>query len=333
MRFLTYAASAAALTLGLAALAPTAARACACGCGIFDIGGGALMPPDSPTGFSAWFRYSYMDQTRNREGGHAAAAADNPDKSIETHFYTFGGQYMINHKWTIMAEVPIYDRTFVSTDDGGVAGPEGSVYRARETGLGDAQLTAVYTGLAKDMSTGLSLGVKLPTGDDKGPTGPLGGAEFDRDTLPGTGSTDLMFGAYHIGRFDAEGRFSWFAQARYQVAVTTRGGYRPGDEFNTAVGVGYDLGRIGPFPKVAPVLQLINSHRQRDSGDASDTLNSGYERLLIGPGLELRAGKVRLFIDVALPLYEHVNSAPPGSGKAGQLTAPALVNVQATYSF
>ncbi len=42
------------------------------------------------------------------------------------------------------------------------------------------------------MSSGLSLGVKLPTGDWTYPN-------FDRDTSIGTGTTDLLLGGYHLG--------------------------------------------------------------------------------------------------------------------------------------
>ena len=146
-----------------------------------------------------------------------------------------------------------------TTDDGTVFGPAGSVYTGKLTDLGDLQLIGLYTGLSPDMSTGLSFGVKLPTGNYTGPTGPLGGAEFDRDSLPGTGSTDLMVGGYHVGGLNADGTLSYFVQARYQFAVLTRDSYRPGNELDGAVGVTYNFGAFGPLTKVAPVLQLLGS--------------------------------------------------------------------------
>src|ERR1019366_9094702 len=57
-------------------LAPSSALACACGCGVFDVGEGTLAPTDSPSGFTAWFRYSYMDQDQNWESDHRAPASD-----------------------------------------------------------------------------------------------------------------------------------------------------------------------------------------------------------------------------------------------------------------
>jgi hypothetical protein len=322
-----------AITLASLLTAPASVLACACGCGVFDVGSGAFMPSTTGSGFTAWFRYSWMDQNQNWEGASRASAADNTDKDIRTSFFTVGGQFAISRKWTVMAELPIYDRDFTSTDDGTVFGPAGSIYHAHITAPGDLQLMGMYTGFSEDMSTGVGVGVKLPTGVWHSPTGPLGGTEFDRDTMPGTGSTDLMIGGYHFGQLSRSGDLSWFAQARFQAAVATQSGYRPGDEVDGALGVTYDLGKRGPFAKVAPTLQLIESYRAHDSGPAADSLNSGYERLLISPGVEVRLNRFRLNGDVELPVYQHVNAAPLGGERSGQLTAPVLVKLQIAYDF
>jgi hypothetical protein len=326
---------AAAASLFAAAVVPTVSLACACGCGVFDVGEGSFMPVTTGSGFTFWLRYSTMDQNQNWAGARRAPAADNTDKEIHTDFYTVGAQYAVNRKWTLMAELPVYDRDFTSTDDGGVAGPAGSLYHAHLTAPGDLQLMAMYTGFADDLSTGVGLGVKLPTGVWHSPTGPLGGNEFDRDTLPGTGSTDLMISGYHFGSLNRAQSLSWFVQAKFQVAVATQQDYRPGDELDGAVGVTWDLGKHGPFTKVAPVLQLVNSYRAHDSGAAADPLNSGYERVLISPGLELRLNRVRVTGDVEIPLYQHVNAATDVAikGTRGQLIAPLLAKVQVSYDF
>jgi hypothetical protein len=327
-------ASSLALAISLSVV-PTAGWACACGCGVFDVGAGTMMPTDSESGLSVWFRYAYMNQNQNWEGNSKAPASDNKDKRLTTSFYTVGGQYMIDRNWTVMAELPTYSRKLTTTDDGTVAGPAGSIYSGKLTDLGDLQVTGTYTGLSPDMSTGLSYGVKLPTGNDTGPNGPLGGAEIDRDTLPGTGSTDFMVGAYHIGGLNADNSLAYFVQARYQFAVMTRNSYRPGNETDAALGLTYDFGEVGPLSKTAPILQLIGSHRDHDSGVNSDPLNSGYDRLLIAPGIELRLNKVRLYADVELPIYQHTRAASSVniSGTAGQLVAPALFKMQVSYDF
>jgi hypothetical protein len=317
------------------ALAPSAALACACGCGIFDVGDGTFMPNNADSGLAVWFRLAYMDQNQNWEGDHGAPASDNGDKQINTTFYFFGGQYMINRDWSVMVELPVFDRALTTTDDGTVFGPAGTVYTGHDFNVGDVELMGMYTGFSKDMSTGVGVGVKLPTGDWHGPNGPLGGAEFDRDSLPGTGSTDLIVQGYHVGSLNKSGSLGYFVQAKYQAAVASQGQYRPGDEFDSALGVTYDLGSVGPLTRVAPVLQLLNSYRQHDTGANADPLNSGYERVLIDPGVSVRIKKLRLDADVAIPLYQHTNAAPNVEieGTSGQLVAKTLLKFQATYDF
>jgi hypothetical protein len=322
---------------------PNNAMACACGCGIFDVGANVLagMPSESDTGVSVWFRYSYMNQNQNWEGNSKAPASDNGDKEINTSFYTAGGEYRINPAWTVMAELPVYNRSLTTTDDafGSVIGVPNSVYTGRLTSLGDLQLTAMYTGLAADMSSGLTFGVKLPTGNFTGPVGPAGGTEFDRDSLPGTGSTDIMLGGYHVGQFTIDSPFGYFAQGRYQFAVLTQsnvdGSYRPGNEMDGAAGLTYDFGAQGPFDDVLPLLQLLGSWRERDSGTGADPLNSGYRRVLIAPGIEVRLNNLRFYADVEKPIYQDTNSASSLAleGTAGQLTASTLYKLQVAYDF
>ncbi|HEY1415370.1 MAG TPA: hypothetical protein VGF42_05745 [Caulobacteraceae bacterium] len=317
----------------IAVLAPSSALACACGCGVFDVGGGAFMPETPGSRFTAWVRYSFMDQNQNWAGDHSAPASDNLDKEIRTSFITVGGQYAINSKWSVSAELPFYDRTFRSTDDGTVFGPAGSIYRAHINAPGDLQVSVVYTGLASDLSTGIGFGLKLPTGVWHSPLGPLGGEEFDRDTLPGTGTTDAMIEGYHFGSLDKAQRLNWFIQAKFDAPFASRAGYRSGDEVDAAAGMTYEVGRLGPFEKVAPMLQLIDSYRAHDTGPHADTLNSGYERILISPGVEVRMKRLRLSADVELPIYQHVNAAPAIEGNSGQLVAPVLIKVSMAYDF
>lgn len=326
------------LTAGAVAMiaAPGAASACACGCGVFDVGAGALgCMPSGAAGVSIWARYSYMDQHQNWERGSSAPASDNGDKQINTSFLTIGGDYMVNEDWLVMAELPIFDRQLTTTDDGTVAGPAGSVYTGHLTDLGDLQLSAAYTGLSPDMSIGLVFGIKLPTGNYTGPNGPLGGSEFDRDSLPGTGSTDLMFGGYKSGDLNFDGSLRYFVQAKYQFAFLTRDDYRPGNEFDAATGVSYDLGKTGPLDDFAPLLQLIASVRGHDDGGNADPPNSGYVRLLVAPGFEVQFDSFRLYADAEFPIYQYTNAAPSLAleGTAGQLVAPVLLKTQFAYDF
>ncbi len=83
------------------------------------------------------------------------------------------------------------------------------------------------------------------------------------------------------------------------------------------------------------MLQLIQSYRAHDPGPQADTFNSGYERLLISPGVEVRIKRLRLSADVEIPIYQRVNSAPSLAIEqdSGQLVAPELIKVSMAYDF
>jgi hypothetical protein len=310
--------------------APASAMACACGCGIFDAGVTSITPQDSDSGLSVFARFSAMDQDKNHEQGHSASPDDNSDKRIQTDFYTLGINYVIHHKWMIMAELPLAHRNFTTT--GADANGNPITEKVPLTDLGDAMLRVTYTGFAADMSTGIGIGIKLPTGRYTSPTDQYGNQPYDRDTLPGTGSTDLEISGYHVGHIAGAAR--WFVQAQYKFAVATRDGYRPGNEFDGGLGVTYDL----PAGKVivSPTLQLLGSVRARDSGDNADPLNSGYQRLMIAPGLRVQiTRKLSIYGDVEFPISQYVNAARPSDNAdtMGQLVAPALFKLQVNYGF
>ena len=84
--------------------------ACACGCGIFDVGTSSMLPVGA--GGMAWIEYDYQNQVNNWNGHTSVPASYNPDKKLETSWYTPGFQYMFNRNWGIQAELPIADRFF-----------------------------------------------------------------------------------------------------------------------------------------------------------------------------------------------------------------------------
>lgn len=325
----------------LCALAPGLSQACACGCGMFDIGANMAFPNESDSGWTAWMRVNYMNQNKNWIGASSAPAALNNDKQIKTWFYTLGGQYMFNNSWGLMVEAPVFHRSFTTTGAGD-AYPVGTIDTTQLTAMGDMMVQGVYSGFSPDMSTGLTFGVKLPTGDYTGPfiqsngVNTTGGPAYDRDTLPGTGSTDLLIGGYHVGGLTSDNRVAYFVQARYDIPVFTRdgatGSYRPGSELDTGTGLEYDFGKQGFFDRFAPVLQLIGSLKQRDSGTGA-SLNSGYRRLLVGPGFDTRIGHTRVFMDAELPVLQYVKTDVTTSGNVGQLTASVIYKMQVAYDF
>lgn len=294
----------------LAAAKTSSAWACACGCGIYDVGTSSMFPEGS--GGTAFFGYTFQDQNKNWSGGSPASATNNDDKKLKTQTYTPGLQYMFNRSWGVQLQIPVVHRTFDSSDNSGPI---------TWTGLGDIQLRCVYTGISDDLSSGLTFGVKLPTGsyDHTDPAG-----DIDRDSQIGTGSTDLLLGAFHRGDLAGSMNWNWVAQAQLGLPVLKQGDYRPGLETDAAAGIyyeGFSLGRM----KISPVVQAIGAWRGRDNGAAAAPDDSGYQRILVGPGVEFRLHPVKLYADVEIPVYEHVTG--------NQLVSPALFKVNLSYMF
>ena len=104
----------------------------------------------------------------------------------------------------------------------------------------------------------------------------------------------------------------------------TQGGYLPGTENDTALGIYYNGISFGGV-KITPVAEVLNSYRSRDRGWAANTPNSGYERVLLAPGIELDYKKVMVYFDVGLPVYQYMNG--------DQWVASALYKVTVSYMF
>jgi hypothetical protein len=304
-------------------LLPTLSFACACGCGVFDVGT-ATMLPTGPGGV-VYLEDDYMDQNQNWVGSHAAPASANTDKEIETNFGGVGFDYQFNSDWGMAVKVPYWDRIF-RTDIGTPSVPDVTTYR--HSALGDIRVVGRYTGFSSDLSTGVTLGLKLPTGDWTYPN-------FDRDTSIGTGTTDLLLGGYHLGGFRGNSHLKWFAEALLDKPFNYREGYKPGTETDAALGMLYDGIRLGQSASLAAVLQVIGSYRSHDSGVNADPPNSGYHRVLLSPGLEASFGQWKVYGDAEYRLYHYANAASSVAyeGTQGQLVATWLFKFMVSYSF
>jgi len=289
---------------------PPPVYACACGCGVFDVGTSSMFPQGS--GGMVWLECDYQDQNRNWHGNSSAPASDNSDKDIRTCFFQVGLEYLFNRSWGMEVEAPLVNRFFKGIDD------SGNLASTSWAALGDIRLKGLYSGFFDDLSLGLDLGLKLPTGD-------YNHQGADADTQIGTGSTDILFGGYY--RFHVTGDHLWdaFVQVEFDLPVWARTTYRPGIEVDGATGLyytGFSLDEVG----IVPIGQVILSKRTSDGGsDAAHPVCSGFDRVLLSPGIELNYGPWRLYGDVEFPVYQHTIG--------DQLTAPALFKVIVSYSF
>lgn len=304
----------------LIALTPSLSWACACGCGVFDVGTPSLVPDGA--GGTVWFEYDFMNQYINWHATQPSSRVNNDDKQIKSDFQTVGAQYMFNRNWGAMITVPYTIRTFRTQGDGD------NINQYNHGNFGDVRIWGMYTGLLEDMSLGLLAGFKLPTGDHTY-------NDFDRDTAIGTGSTDLLLGAYKLGNFPSrignlnltfrDRPFSWYVQGQFEYPFLTTGNYTPGKEFDSAIGTYYNFGQVGPLQELAPMLTLLTSVRAHDLGSEADTPDSGYDRLLLAPGGEIKFGALRLYADFEVPIFQFVNGY--------QLTTPYLIKTILSYDF
>jgi len=264
-------------------------------------------------GGMAFVQYAYQNQNQNWSGSSEAPAENNDDKQIETEFVTFGVQYMFNDQWGAQLEVPSAYRLF-KADDG-----TSNIASHNWSQLGDIRIQGIYTGFFADLSAGVTFGLKLPTGSyTEDP-------DFvDRDTQIGTGSTDILLGGFYRGNITKDEKWDWFAQLQQDVPVLIQAGYRPGVELDAAAGIDYKGFSIGRM-RISPLAQAIFSERTSDSGSAADPNNSGYQRILLSPGIEFHIHPVKIYADVELPVYQNFTG--------NQLAASALFKVSASWMF
>jgi len=270
------------------------------------------MFPNGPGGM-AFLEYDYQDQNRNWSGTSQAPAANNDDKEIQTHFATFGLQYMFNWDWGIQAQMPYDFRYFKTKDDAG------DIVSRSWSQLGDTRIEGIYTGFFPDMSAGITFGVKLPTGSHT-----FDSDVVDRDTQIGTGSTDLLLGGFYRDNLTRDNQWDWFAQLQLDVPALIQDQYRPGVELDTAAGIDYK-GLSFAGVRITPVAQVIFSERTGDTGAAADPADTGYQRILLSPGIECRLHALTLYADAEFPVYQNFTG--------NQLAAPVLFKVILSYMF
>ena len=321
----------------------TAAHACACGCSVFDVGGLDL-PQEQEHGGRVFFEFWSADQTQNYVGSSRAPASINLDKQLNTQWYNVGFSYNFNRDWGVMLRIPTANRT-LTTDTGAFAG----ITSFNPKDLADIEIMGMYTGFFKDMSTGIIFGVKLPTGTFTAPG-------LDRDNQIGTGSTDLLLGAFHRGLLSGDNAWQYFSQIMwrqpflYQSAADPQGffdgnpgvvqSYFPGTQIDAAAGIVYNnLYHVLGLDKITPLGQVIVSHRDHDTGTGADPFNSGFDRVMLSPGIEFTKvvdeannRVVKLYADVEVPIYYRANAAN-NNGTEGQLLAPYQIKVVASYNF
>ena len=299
----------------------------ACGC---TLSADAAMGYSALPGWRLSFEYDYIHQDQLRNGRHAVATVpDDSEFERETlnRYLTLGMDYSPTADWNIGLRLPYVIRTHSTYGDYDSSEPLPPVSTSRSSGIGDLRLIGAYQGFLANHNLGLQLGLKLPTGQydtvnfDRGPAA---GSPLDASLQPGTGSTDIIVGAYYyrpVGQ-----NFEAFINMQFQSALITRQNkpdrdFRPGNATTLSFGMRYE-GR----PKWAPQLQMNLTHKGVDQGALADVTNTAGDVAYLSPGLTVNvAGPLNVYGFAQLPVY---------SDLVGYQVFPRYTfSVGATYAF
>lgn len=284
---------------------PAPALACAsCGCTLTSdwLSQGLASQP----GTTFILRYDYVPQTTLRSGTSKVdrnAIVLPTDREIELNTYNHSVTAQLDHQFAgdfgLNIQLPFVVRPH-NTIDEDTTSPSYS----RTNGIGDLRIVGRWAGLSKPGSiTGLEAGIVLPTGKFQQTfrDGPEAGELVDRGLQPGTGTVQVVGGAYHFGRVSKV--LNYLVQVSAQIALDHREGYKPGT-FGQVSGALVYAGWRG----ITPQLQLNARVTGRDSGPEADRPSSGGEQVNIAPGLTVDvAPKFSIFTFVETPLYTRVN--------------------------
>jgi len=284
-------------------------------------------------------RWDYLDQNQLRSGtGTISPAAASQimnngspqevEKYTTNNYFTLGIDYSKTPDWGVNVQLPFIDRshsTLGTASDGSTPGPGGGQYDSHTSSFGDVKVVGRYQGFIPGCSTlGVLFGAKLPTGShtetgaSTDPTAP-GSVPIDRGLQPGTGTTDVILGAYYTNSITQN--LGYFAQALFQRALYSEDQYTPGEGLNLNLGLRY-LG----FSGFDPQIQLNFRHVLHDTGAQADSLSTGGTLLYISPGVSVSVSNyVSVYGFIQLPVYQDLNGV--------QLAPHFTTSVGMRYSF
>ena len=304
----------------LCALPSSAVFACAsCGCSInSDWSAQGL---SSASGWSMDLRYDVLNQNKLRAGTHSisptdAAAATNTqtgdpaevEQFTSNHYVTATLDYSNGNSWGVSVSVPYINRTHSTLgvgSDGVTFDPANGAYTSSGSGLGDVRVIGRYFGFTEARNFGVQFGLKLPTGKKNQVADDGSGTAVDPGLQRGTGTTDLIVGAYYFDSLSET--WGYFTQGTFQAALNhstmDAGSYKPGDNLNVSLGV-----RYSGFSGFVPTAQINARYAKVDSGDAADTYSTGGKLvyLTLG-GIVPVSDTVAPYVNVQLPIYQNVN--------------------------
>lgn len=293
------------------------AIACAsCGCSLNSDWG--TQGISTSEGWSIDVHYDYLNQNQLRSGTGSitpatAAVTPNPytpgtnaevEQFTKSLTLTSTLDYNNGDTWGVSLVVPTLERIHSTLGTGSDGFTGGNGYSSSTQGIGDIRLIGRYFGMTEQRNFGLQYGLKLPTGNTTQVSND-GNSIVDPGLQLGTGTTDLILGAYYYDNFDEN--WEYFGQAMLQTALNystmAAGSYRPGDSLNLNVGI-----RNRSFESFIPTLQINSRIVKVDQGDAADTFSTGGKLVYLTPGVIIPLGdNLSTYASVQLPIYQNVN--------------------------
>ena len=290
-----------------AALAGSCASSLACStCGCTLNADWATQGLTSRTGWTADLRYDFFNQDDLRSGtGRVDRGALSYPNDVEIQQHTVNRNatltldYGINADWGVTATLPWLERRHTT-----IAPGDTDISTSRSDSLGDVRLLGRYLGFSVAQDWGLQLGLKLPTGHARSvdfDAGPQAGEMLDRGLQSGTGSTDLLLGAFKFGALGESA--DWFSQGLLDLPIAHDSGFRPGTSTILTAGV-----RYRGFAGVVPQAQFNARFEGRESGSESDQPNSGSTLVYFSPGASFPiTDKASVYAFAQVPVYQRVN--------------------------
>lgn len=279
---------------------------------------------------SGWrfnLEFVYINQDQLRSGTSTATPAEvvnhPPDPALGggeieqqtiNRYVNAGINYRPNADWSLNLTAPYVIRTHSTF------GVQTQPYSAAEVApdqlsyvsfarLGDVRLVASWQGLLPTHNLGVQFGLKLPTGSYGTAvnfnTGPNAATPLDASLQPGTGSTDLILGAYWFQPISQD--FDAFAAANFQTSIAHQqnqaaNDYRPGNSATLSLGVRYEA-----FQRWVPQIQVNLYDRRSDQGALADVLQTSGFVAYVSPGLTIRlAGGLQLYGLLQVPAYSNL---------------------------
>lgn len=258
-------------------------------------------------------QYDYIHQDELRSGTRSVSSVpDGYELERETlnRYITAAVTYSPNSSWNVSLQVPYVVRTHSTF--GAIDSPQEplpDLSSSRSSSLGDVRLIGSYQGILATHNLGVQLGVKLPTGHYGTAVnffaGPNAGSPLDASLQPGTGSTDLIVGAYYFKAISQD--LDFFANGQFQSAVKHHldqpgNDFRPGNATTVSFGLRYVTN-----PRLMPQLQVNLLRKSRDQGALADIQSTAGTVAYVSPGLSVKViSKLQAYGFVQVPVYSNL---------------------------